>query len=248
MSEELKNEVTEVVEEPIELEEPVKEMKIGEVDITLCNELVQMINDELNLTFTTESSMDNIKSAFESCESITYDDKTQDGYQIVKAFEYKVDNKNQEIYHIVLVKPEEEVELTEDQNFALNLAVMNMSDANALKCISIFPTWESYIGKKLTTGIRVQYKGELWKVRQDIDVVLENQAPSIDTAALYERIDEEHEGTLEDPIPYVNTMTVYKDKYYVEDGVIYKCIRDSGQPLYASCASQVRNYFEKVEG
>lgn len=39
MSEEIKKE-TEVMEEPIELEEPVKEMKIGEVDITLCNELL----------------------------------------------------------------------------------------------------------------------------------------------------------------------------------------------------------------
>lgn len=247
MSEELKNEVTEVVEEPIELEEPVKDMKIGDLDITLCNELLQLINDELNLTFTTEAGMDNIKSAFEACASIEYAEKTYEGYQIVKELQYKLDNKNQEIYHIVLVKPEEEVELTEDQNFALNLAVVNMSDANALKCISIFPTWESYIGKKLTEGIRVQYKGELWKVRQDIATVLENQAPSIETAALYERIDEEHAGTLEDPIPYANTMTVSKDKYYIEDGIVYKCTRDSGQPLYATCASLVGQYFEKME-
>lgn len=245
MSEEIKKE-TEVMEEPIELEEPVKEMKIGDIDITLCNELVQMINDELNLTFTSDAGMDAIKSAFESCASIEYSEKTYEGYQIVKELQYKLDNKNQEIYHIVLVKPEEE--LTEDQNFALNLAVVNMIDANALKCISIFPTWESYIGKKLTEGIRVQYKGELWKVRQDIATVLENQAPSIETAALYERIDEEHAGTLEDPIPYANTMTVYKDKYYIEDGIVYKCTRDSGQPLYATCASLVGNYFEKVEG
>lgn len=246
MSEELKNEVTEVVEEPIELEEPVKKMKIDDIDITLCNELVQMINDELNLTFTTNTGMDAIKAAFETCESIAYDGQTYEGYQNVKAFEYKVDNSGKEVYHIVLAKPEEEVELTEDQNFALNLAVMNMSDANALKCISIFPTWESYIGKKLSQGIRVQYKGELWKVRQDISVVLENQAPSIETAALYERIDEEHEGTLEDPIPYDQTMTVSKDKYYIEDGILYLCIEDSGQPLYASCKDLAR-YLKKVE-
>ena len=154
MSEEIKKE-TEVMEEPIELEEPVKEMKIGDIDITLCNELVQMINDELNLTFTSDARMDAIKSAFESCASITYDDQTYEGYQIVKALEYKIDNSGKEIYHIVLVKPEEEVELTEDQNFALNLAVMNMSDANAVKCISIFPTWESYIGKKLTNFMQI---------------------------------------------------------------------------------------------
>ena len=115
-----------------------------------------------------------------------------------------------------------------------------------------YPKWDSYIGKPLTKlneqgkENRIEYNGELWKVRNDIPVVLENQAPGIETAALYERIDVEHAGTLEDPIPYDQTMTVYKDKYYIENEKIYKCIRDSGQPLYATCESLVGNYFELV--
>lgn len=39
-------------------------------------------------------------------------------------------------------------------------------------------------------------------------------------------------------------MTVYNGKYYLEDGITYKCVRDPGQPLYATCASLVGNYFE----
>ena len=109
-----------------------------------------------------------------------------------------------------------------------------------------YDTWSSYIGKGLNQGDRVEYNGKLWKVRQNIPTVLENQYPCTDTAALYEVIDVEHEGTLEDPIPYDQNMEVFKDKYYIEDGITYKCIRDSGQPLYASCASLVGNYFEAV--
>lgn len=109
-----------------------------------------------------------------------------------------------------------------------------------------YDTWSSYIGKGLNQGDRVEYNGKLWKVRQNIPTVLENQYPCTDTAALYEVIDVEHEGTLEDPIPYDQNMEVFKDKYYIENGITYKCIRDSGQPLYASCASLVGNYFEAV--
>jgi hypothetical protein len=43
---------------------------------------------------------------------------------------------------------------------------------------------------------------------------LENQPPSIDTAALYEEIVEDHAGTKEDPIPYNNNMELKLGKYY----------------------------------
>ena len=105
-----------------------------------------------------------------------------------------------------------------------------------------YPEW-SADSVSYTVGYRVLVDDELWKCRQ-AHTSQENWKPSIATASLWERIDEQHAGTLEDPIPYANTMTVYNGKYYIEDGIIYKCIRDSGQPLYATCASLVGNYFE----
>lgn len=150
--------------------------------------------------------------------------------------------------------PEDSAE-KETQEAQLQVMVMSayratflneLSDQEARAIPLCYDAWSSFIGKSLNQGARVEYNGKLWKVRQDIPVVLENQAPGIETASLYERIDEAHAGTLEDPIPYANTMTVYNGKYYIEDGIIYKCIRDSGQPLYASCASLVGNYFEAV--
>lgn len=131
--------------------------------------------------------------------------------------------------------------------------LVELPDEQAATIHYCYEPWKNYIGKPLTKlneqgkENRIEYDGKLWKVRNDIPVVLENQPPSIETASLYERIDVEHAGTIDDPIPYDQTMTVYKDKYYIEDGIKYLCIRDSGQPLYATCASLVGNYFELIE-
>ena len=252
MSEELKKEMNEeIYDDNPTYVEPSKDIKIGSLDITLCNELIQEINDTLNVTFICASEIEAIQDSFATNKDpIVYGDDSYEGYTTIDEFGYKVDKEEQMIYRVVLSKPETEepvAELTADQEYAISCAAMLMSDEQALNCISVFPTWESYIGKSLKTGERVVYQEELWKVRQEIQTVLENQSPSIETAALYERIDEEHAGTLEDPIPYANTMTVEEGKHYIEEGIIYKCIRGSGQPLYASCASLVGNYFEKVE-
>ena len=42
-------------------------------------------------------------------------------------------------------------------------------------------------------------------------------------------------------------MTIYSGKYYTEDGVLYLCIRDSGQPLYSALKDLVGNYVNTAE-
>lgn len=194
MSEELKKEMNEEIydDNPTSVE-PSKDIKIGSLDITLCNELIQEINDTLNVTFICASEIEAIQDAFATNKDpIVYGDDSYEGYTTIDEFGYKVDKEEQMIYRVVLSKPETEepvAELTADQEYAISCAVMLMSDEKALNCISVFPTWESYIGKSLKTGERVVYQEELWKVRQEIQTVLDNQSPSIETAALYERID-----------------------------------------------------------
>ena len=119
-----------------------------------------------------------------------------------------------------------------------------LPDEEAVKVVYCYDEWQT--DKSYKVGDRVQVDGKLWKCRQE-HTSQENWKPSIETASMWEVIDEQHAGTLEDPIPYSNTMTVYEGKYYIENDVIYKCIRDSGVPLYATCESLVGNYFEKVE-
>ena len=129
------------------------------------------------------------------------------------------------------------------------IQTMELIDNEALKVKDMYPEWSEFINKKLTQGMKVQYDNKLYKVRQDVATVLENQPPSIYTAALYEEINETHAGTLEDPIPYPSdgNMIIYNGKYYIENEIVYLCIRDSGIPLYAALSTVVDNYVQVVE-
>ena len=119
--------------------------------------------------------------------------------------------------------------------------LVELDDTQAAKLPLCYDPWTT--DKAYKVGDRVLCDGKLWKCRQ-AHTSQENWKPSINTASLWEVINVENAGTLDDPIPYDQTMTVYNGKYYLEEGIIYKCVRDSGQPLYATCASLVGNYFE----
>lgn len=125
----------------------------------------------------------------------------------------------------------------------------NLDDATALKFKGMYPEWKAGIDikqKDIEEGRnRYVYDDKLYKCKT-AHTTADHWKPSIDTAAMWEVIDEQHEGTLADPIPYDSNMTVYKDKYYTYKGVIYKCLRDSGQPLYTEPQSVIGNYFEVV--
>ena len=124
---------------------------------------------------------------------------------------------------------------------------VELADSDALAVKDLHPSWKSFIGKEMKAKTRVTYGDKLFRARQDINPVLENQPPSIDTAALYEEINEENAGTLDDPIPYNNNMELFAGKYYSQDGVTYKCIRDTGQAVYQDLADLVGNYVEVAE-
>lgn len=176
------------------------------------------------------------------------DGPTYEGYtELANSYAVKKDVQGYSNKISIKLSIPENVIDNEELQTAISYTVANIPDQEALDCISIFPEWESYIGKSMPEGVRTQYEGKLYKSRQEIPTVLANQPPGIETAALYVVIDQEHEGTLEDPIPYDQMMEVFNGKYYLEDEIIYKCIRDSGQPLYATCASLVGNYFEVAE-
>lgn len=126
------------------------------------------------------------------------------------------------------------------------IQTLNLSDNEALQVKGMYPQWSEFINKSLIQGMKVQYDDKLYKVRQNIATVLENQPPSIDTAALYEEINETHAGTLEDPIPYNNNMELFNGKYYSQDGVTYLCTRSTGQAVYHNLSELVGIYVEVV--
>lgn len=66
---------------------------------------------------------------------------------------------------------------------------------------------------------------------------------------VWEPVVMDHAGTIDDPIPWVSSMTAYKGKYYTEGGKTYRCKRDdtgSGTALYYTIAELLGDYFEEA--
>lgn len=118
------------------------------------------------------------------------------------------------------------------------------SDADALKVKDIYPKWESLIGQTVeAVGFKFTHQGELYKVLKAHTFAAE-WVPGVGTESLYARIDEAHAGTLEDPIPYNGNMELTEGLYYSQGGVVYRCIRSTGQPVYHELSALIGVYVE----
>lgn len=119
---------------------------------------------------------------------------------------------------------------------------LSVDDATAVRMTAFYPEWAK--DTAYTVGYKVQYLGKLYKVIQ-AHTSQETWTPDI-TASLYERIDEVHDGTKYDPIPYEGNMALVSGKYYIEDNVTYICNRDTGNPVYNKLSELVGIYVEVV--
>lgn len=130
-----------------------------------------------------------------------------------------------------------------DKEATEKINTYGLTASEALRVKNRHPKWK--IGIDVVKGHRYQYGEDLWEVLQG-HKTQENWKPSLETASLWKRVDEEHAGTKDDPIPYAPPMEIFKDKYYTQSRVLYKCIRDSGQPLSHNLSDLVGNYVEKA--
>lgn len=136
------------------------------------------------------------------------------------------------------------VDKAKELKAAIDNVAANVTDEIAVKLAILYEEWNGY-SKTYKEGQRLNYGGSLYKVLQ-AHTSQDDWAPDLATS-LFSRIDEEHSGTKEDPIPYYVNMEVFSGKYYTEDSVLYKCVRDSGIALQNKAADLVNNYFEVVE-
>ena len=145
--------------------------------------------------------------------------------------------------------PEEEVNQALSL-FAMTINTMNLTDEQALSVKNLYPNWSDFIGGTLETNYKVQYNDKLYKVRQTISTVLDQEGyrpGEVGSEALYEEVNESNAGTQEDPIPYDNNMELFAGKYYSQNGVVYKCTRNTEQAVYQNLSDLVGIYVEKVE-
>lgn len=129
---------------------------------------------------------------------------------------------------------------------AQQINTLSVDDATAYRMREFYPKWEDVIGKAVDAGYKLTYQGELYKVIS-AHTVQSNWIPGTGTASLYARIDETHDGTKYDPIPYEGNMALENGKYYVQDGVTYLCTRDTVNPVYNALSELVGLYVEAVE-
>lgn len=120
------------------------------------------------------------------------------------------------------------------------------SNEDALHYMLIIYPFEHYINKSLKTGQLVTYSNRIYRVRQDIPIVLDYQYPDTNTASLYEVIEKEHTGTLEDPIPYLPPMEIFEGKYYTQNDILYICIRNSETTLTHNLEDLLNTYVNKI--
>lgn len=128
---------------------------------------------------------------------------------------------------------------------AIDSAAGILTDAQALQAKALYPTWTSLIDTEATEGQRFRYSDTLYKVRSAHTFSAE-WTPGTETASLYEVIDVEHSGTIDDPIPWVQPMELVSGKYYADAGVLYLCTRNSDIPLSYNLAELVGTFVEVV--
>ena len=138
--------------------------------------------------------------------------------------------------------------------FASQINNMEISDTDAIKYKALYPDWSEFIGKSLKANFKINYNDNLYKTLQEIPTVLDQQGyrpGEKGSESLYTGINEPesggHQGTLEDPIPYNNNMELFEGKYYSQNGVTYKCTRNTGQPVYDDLVNLVGHYVVAAE-
>lgn len=120
-------------------------------------------------------------------------------------------------------------------------ASVSLPDEDALEAVELFPAWAA--GVSCAAGERLRYGDKLYRVLQAHTSQADWTPGS--TPSLYAEVEKPGQGdTPEDPIPYSGNMELFKGKYYSQDGVIYRCIRNTDTPVYNALRDLVGLYVE----
>ena len=129
---------------------------------------------------------------------------------------------------------------------AQQINTLTVDDNTALRMKDFYPAFESVIGQTVKQGFKLTYGGKLWRTEQPEMTIQAHYAPGMGTESLYSEVCETHAGTLDDPIPYSGNMALESGKYYMQDGKVYRCTRDTGNPVYNALSELVGLYVEEV--
>ncbi len=127
---------------------------------------------------------------------------------------------------------------------------LTVDDQTAYRMMAFYPEWETSTAYTAANGKPVGYKviynGRLWKLRQEHTSQAGWEPGATGAESLWEEICETHDGTKYDPIPYSGNMELKAGLYYSQDGTVYRCTRDTGNPVYNQLSELVGLYVEVV--
>lgn len=124
----------------------------------------------------------------------------------------------------------------------LESAVQSLPVSAAAEMVKFHPAWKP--DTSYPAGLRLRYKGTLYAV---IQAHTSQAAWTPDSVpALYTAVNETNAGTADDPIPYGGNMALTAGLYYSQYGTVYRCIRDTVNPVYADLSALAGIYVEEV--
>ena len=142
--------------------------------------------------------------------------------------------------------------LTEDEVAAMLIAqqinTLTVDDQTALRMRRYYPTFAELVGQTVSHGTKFRVDdsedADLYKTIQPELTIQAHYPPGVGTESLYTRIDETHDGTKYDPIPYDGNMALQSGKYYTQNNILYLCNRDTVNPVYNALSELVGLYVD----
>ena len=123
-------------------------------------------------------------------------------------------------------------------------AAVSLTDDDALEAVELFPAWRTVA--EYAIDDRVRYGEKLYRCVQ-AHTSQADWTPDA-TPALWTEVAKPGQGdTPGNPIPYSGNMALISGKYYAQDGVTYRCTRDTVNPVYAALKDLVGLYVEVVD-
>lgn len=123
-----------------------------------------------------------------------------------------------------------------------SINTLGLDDATALRALGFYPEWSP--GTEYPAEYKVQRTGRLCRCVQQ-HTSQAGWEPE-NAQSLWEYINEMHDGSKYDPIPYDGNMELSEGLYYTQGGVLYRCIRDTKNPVYHPLSELIGLYVEVV--
>lgn len=123
-----------------------------------------------------------------------------------------------------------------------SINTLGLNDEMALRAQGFYPEWAP--GTEYPAEYKVRRGDRLCRCVQPHTGQLGWEPEN--AQSLWEYINETHDGSKYDPIPYDGNMELSEGLYYTQGGVLYRCTRSTGQPVYSSLAELVGLYVEVV--